>query len=62
MWDAIILIMHFGKKFSTGIRFTFIFCTVLSVLAIFYSKIIAHDYEILTTESGLPDIEITYEN
>ncbi len=54
--------MHFGKKFSTGIRFTFIFCTVLSVLAIFYSKIIAHDYEILTTESGLPDIEITYEN
>ncbi len=43
------------------IRVLFLICLVFSVIATYYSTIVIREYEVLTNENGLPDLEIAYD-
>ncbi len=43
------------------IRVLFLICLVFSIVATYYKTIVLSDYEVLTNESGVPDLEISYD-
>ncbi len=51
--------MSSSKGFA--IRVLFFICLALSIFVTYYSTIVLHNYEVLTNDDGIPDLEITYD-
>jgi hypothetical protein len=47
---------------GSAVRVLFLICLIASLIVTYYTTMVLHDFEILTNENGVPDIEINYDS